>query len=121
MDVLSKVGGLEIAGLAGLILGAAAAKVPVVLDGFISGAAALVAKALAPDSVHYMIASHISGEQGHKLMLERLGLTALLDLGLRLGEGTGGVLCLHLIEAASRIMREMATFESAGVSGAESR
>lgn len=121
MDVLSKVGGLEIAGLAGLILGAADAKVPVVLDGFISGAAALVAKALAPESVNYMIASHISGEQGHRLMLERLGLTALLDLGLRLGEGTGGVLCLHLIEAAGRIMREMATFESAGVSGAESR
>jgi nicotinate-nucleotide--dimethylbenzimidazole phosphoribosyltransferase len=120
IDVLSKVGGLEIAGLAGLILGAAAARVPVVLDGFISGAAALVAKALAPESVHYMIASHVSDEQGHKLMLERLGLEALLDLGLRLGEGTGGVLCLHLIEAASRIMREMATFESAGISGAES-
>ncbi|MNR46015.1 Nicotinate-nucleotide--dimethylbenzimidazole phosphoribosyltransferase [compost metagenome] len=68
-----------------------------------------------------MVASHVSGEQGHKLMLERLGLEALLELGLRLGEGTGGVLCLHLIEAVSRIMREMATFESAGVSGAESR
>lgn len=121
IDVLSKVGGLEIAGLAGLILGAAAARVPVVLDGFISGAAALVAKALAPLSHDYMIASHISGEQGHKLMLERLGLTALLDLELRLGEGTGGVLCLHFVEAASRIMREMATFESAGVSGADSR
>ncbi|QSF46053.1 nicotinate-nucleotide--dimethylbenzimidazole phosphoribosyltransferase [Paenibacillus tianjinensis] len=121
IDVLSKVGGLEIAGLAGLILGAAAAGVPVVLDGFISGAAALAAKSLAPESIHYMIASHVSGEQGHKLMLERLGLEALLDLGLRLGEGTGGVLCLHLIEAVSRIMREMATFESAGVSGAESR
>lgn len=121
IDVLSKVGGLEIAGLAGLILGAAAARVPVVLDGFISGAAALVAKALAPESVGYMIASHVSGEQGHKLMLERLGLEALLDLGLRLGEGTGGVLCLHLIEAVCRIMREMATFESAGVSGAEGK
>lgn len=89
IDVLAKVGGLEIAGLAGLILGAAAARVPVVLDGFISGAAALAAKALAPESIHYMIASHVSGEQGHKLMLERLGLEALLDLGLRLGEGTG--------------------------------
>lgn len=121
IDVLAKVGGLEIAGLAGLILGAAAARVPVVLDGFISGAAALAAKALAPESIHYMIASHVSGEQGHKLMLERLGLEALLDLGLRLGEGTGGALCLHLIEAVCRIMREMATFESAGVSGAESR
>lgn len=121
IDVLAKVGGLEIAGLAGLILGAAAARVPVVLDGFISGAAALAAKALAPESIHYMIASHVSGEQGHKLMLERLGLEALLDLGLRLGEGTGGALCLHLIEAVCRIMREMATFESAGVSGAQSR
>ncbi|MEK4063077.1 MULTISPECIES: nicotinate-nucleotide--dimethylbenzimidazole phosphoribosyltransferase [unclassified Paenibacillus] len=121
IDVLAKVGGLEIAGLAGLILGAAAARIPVVLDGFISGAAALAAKALAPESIHYMIASHVSGEQGHKLMLERLGLEALLDLGLRLGEGTGGALCLHLIEAVCRIMREMATFESAGVSGAENR
>lgn len=121
LDVLSKVGGLEIAGLAGLILGAAEARVPVVLDGFISCAAALVAKSLAPESIHYMIASHVSGEQGHKLMLEKLGLEALLDLGLRLGEGTGGVLCLHLIEASCRIMREMATFESAGVSGAESQ
>jgi nicotinate-nucleotide--dimethylbenzimidazole phosphoribosyltransferase len=121
IDVLAKVGGLEIAGLAGLILGAAAARVPVVLDGFISGAAALAAKALAPESIHYMIASHVSGEQGHKLMLERLGLEALLDLGLCLGEGTGGALCLHLIEAVCRIMREMATFESAGVSGAESQ
>ncbi|WP_151732945.1 nicotinate-nucleotide--dimethylbenzimidazole phosphoribosyltransferase [Paenibacillus tengchongensis] len=120
LDVLSKVGGLEIAGLAGLILGAAAARVPVILDGFISGAAALVAKALAPQASGYMIASHVSGEQGHKLMLEHLGLEALLDLGLRLGEGTGGALCLHLVEAAGRIMREMATFESAGVSGADS-
>ncbi|KWX73281.1 nicotinate-nucleotide--dimethylbenzimidazole phosphoribosyltransferase [Paenibacillus riograndensis] len=121
VDVLSKVGGLEIAGLAGLILGAAAARVPVILDGFISGAAALVAKAIAPESTAYMIASHVSNEQGHKLMLECLGLEALLDLGLRLGEGTGGVLSLHLIEAVSRIMTEMATFESAGVSGAEGK
>lgn len=121
LDVLSKVGGLEIAGLTGLILGAAAARVPVVLDGFISGAAALVAKAIEPEAAAYMIASHVSGEQGHKLMLEALGLEALLDLGLRLGEGTGGVLCLHLIEAACRIMREMATFESAGISGADSK
>ncbi|OKP97392.1 nicotinate-nucleotide--dimethylbenzimidazole phosphoribosyltransferase [Paenibacillus sp. P46E] len=121
LDVLAKVGGLEIAGLAGLILGAAALGVPVILDGFISGAAALVAKAIAPESTAYMIASHVSNEQGHKLMLERLGLEALLDLGLRLGEGTGGVLSLHLIDAVSRIMTEMATFESAGVSGAEGK
>lgn len=121
IDVLSKVGGLEIAGLAGLILGAAEARVPVILDGFISGAAALLAKALAPEAVNYMIASHVSNEQGHKLMLDKLGLEALLDLGLRLGEGTGGALCLHLIEAVSRVMTEMATFESAGVSGADGK
>ena len=119
LDVLSKVGGLEIAGLAGLILGAAANRTPIILDGFISGAAALIAKTLAPESLAYMIPSHVSGEQGHKLMLEQLGLEPLLDLGLRLGEGTGGVLCLHLIEAICRIMSEMATFESAGISGAE--
>ena len=119
LDVLSKVGGLEIAGLAGLILGAAAHRIPVVLDGFISGAAALVARALAPDAVSYMIASHVSGEQGHRLLLQQLGLEPLLDLGLRLGEGTGGVLCLHLIDAVSHIMSEMATFESAGISEAE--
>jgi nicotinate-nucleotide--dimethylbenzimidazole phosphoribosyltransferase len=119
LDVLSKVGGLEIAGLAGLMLGAASSRVPVVLDGFISGAAALVARAIAPESAAYMIASHVSGEQGHRLLLERLGLVPLLDLGMRLGEGTGGVLCLHMIDAVCRIMREMATFESAGISGEE--
>ncbi|WP_379132587.1 nicotinate-nucleotide--dimethylbenzimidazole phosphoribosyltransferase [Paenibacillus sp. sgz500958] len=119
IDVLSKVGGLEIAGLAGLILGAASCRVPVVLDGFISGAAALAAKAIAPESTAYMIAAHLSGEQGHRLLLQRLGLEPLLDLGLRLGEGTGGALCLHLIDAVSHIMNEMATFDSAGVSGAE--
>ncbi|ASA19609.1 nicotinate-nucleotide--dimethylbenzimidazole phosphoribosyltransferase [Paenibacillus donghaensis] len=119
LDVLSKVGGLEIAALTGLILGAAASRTPVVLDGFISGAAALVAKAVAPESTAFMIASHVSGEQGHRLLLKRLGLEPLLDLGLRLGEGTGGVLCLHLIDSISRVMSEMATFESAGVSGAD--
>jgi len=118
LDVLSKVGGLEIAGLAGLILGASASRVPVVLDGFISGAAAMVARALAPESISYMIAAHLSGEQGHRLMLEKLGLEPLLNLGLRLGEGTGGALCLHLIDAVSHIMSEMATFESAGISEA---
>lgn len=80
----------------------------------------MIARALAPESTAYMIASHVSGEQGHKLMLDRLGLEALIDMGLRLGEGTGGALCLHFIEAVCRIMREMATFESAGVSGSES-
>lgn len=121
LDVLSKVGGLEIAGLAGLILGAAANRTPIILDGFISGAAALIAKAIAPESIDYMIASHVSGEQGHKLMLEQLEVQSLLDLGLRLGEGTGGVLCLHLVDAICRIMSEMATFESAGISGADDK
>ncbi|WP_435921971.1 nicotinate-nucleotide--dimethylbenzimidazole phosphoribosyltransferase [Paenibacillus sp. DYY-L-2] len=121
IGVLSKVGGLEIAGLTGVILGAAANRCPVVLDGFISGAAALAAARLAPESVNYMIASHVSHEKGHHDLLDRLGLTPMLFLDMRLGEGTGGVLALHLIDAACRIMAEMATFASAGVStGTES-
>ncbi|MEF2967017.1 nicotinate-nucleotide--dimethylbenzimidazole phosphoribosyltransferase [Paenibacillus sp. M1] len=116
VDVLAKVGGLEIAGLTGVILGAAANRCPVILDGFISGAAALAAVRIAPDSIHYMIASHVSQEQGHVYLLKELGLEPMLYLDMRLGEGTGGVLALHLIDAACRIMAEMATFESAGVS-----
>jgi nicotinate-nucleotide--dimethylbenzimidazole phosphoribosyltransferase len=119
LDVLSKVGGLEIAGLAGVILGAAAHRIPVVVDGFISGAAALVAVGLAPGVRHYLIASHQSVEVGHRVVLERLGLRPLLDLDLRLGEGTGAVLAFHLIEASARILKEMATFTEAGVSGKE--
>jgi nicotinate-nucleotide--dimethylbenzimidazole phosphoribosyltransferase len=117
LDVLSKVGGLEIAGLAGAILGAAAARVPVVVDGFISGAAALAAAGLAPGVQPYLIASHQSVEIGHQVVLERLGLRPLLDFDLRLGEGTGAALAFHLIEAAARILDEMATFAEAGVSG----
>jgi len=116
LDVLCKVGGLEIAGLAGVILGAAARRVPVVIDGFISGAAALVAAGLAPDVKPYLIASHQSVEIGHRAMLERLGLRALVDMNLRLGEGTGAALAFHLIEASTRILNEMATFGEAGVS-----
>lgn len=119
LDVLMKVGGLEIAGLVGVILQAAASRCPVVIDGFISTAAALVAIRMEPEAANYLIASHVSEEQGHALLLHELGLTPMLDLGMRLGEGTGGVLALHLIDAACRIPAEMATFESAGISGAQ--
>jgi len=116
LDVLSKVGGLEIAGLVGVILGAAAHRIPVVMDGFISSAAALVAVGLAPEVKPYLIAAHQSVEIGHRVTLEHLGLHPLLDLNLRLGEGTGAALAFHLIEAAARILNEMATFAEAGVS-----
>ncbi|MBD2846788.1 nicotinate-nucleotide--dimethylbenzimidazole phosphoribosyltransferase [Paenibacillus sp. IB182496] len=116
LDALAKVGGLEIAGLAGLMLGAAGQRLPVVVDGFISTAAALVALRLAPGLRPYLIASHQSGEQGHRLLLESLGLRPPLQLDMRLGEGTGAVLCLHLLEAAVRVLDEMATFAEAGVS-----
>ncbi|USB34141.1 nicotinate-nucleotide--dimethylbenzimidazole phosphoribosyltransferase [Paenibacillus sp. YPG26] len=119
VDVLAKVGGLELAGLTGVILQAAANRCPVVIDGFISSAAALIAVRIAPEVREYMIASHVSEEQGHALLLRELGLVPMLDLGMRLGEGTGGVLALHLIDAACRIPAEMATFESAGISGAD--
>jgi nicotinate-nucleotide--dimethylbenzimidazole phosphoribosyltransferase len=116
LDVLAKVGGLEIAGLSGLILGAAAARVPVVLDGFIAGAAALIAVALQPLCREYLIASHRSVEQGHHVILDHLGLKPLLDLDLRLGEGTGACLGMDLVCAAIKIYTEMATFDEAGVS-----
>lgn len=116
LDVLRKVGGLEIAGLVGVILGAAKNRCPVVVDGFISSAAALVASRLAPLSASYMLASHLSQEQGHAKLLEAVGLAAMLQMDMRLGEGTGAVLAFNLIDAAGRIMKEMATFESAGVS-----
>ncbi|MBX3345182.1 MAG: nicotinate-nucleotide--dimethylbenzimidazole phosphoribosyltransferase [Nitrospira sp.] len=116
LDVVAKVGGLEIAGLAGLILGSAAARVPVVLDGFIAGAAALVAVGLQPLCRDYLIASHRSVERGHQAILEHLGLKALLDLDLRLGEGTGACLGMGLVQASIKILTEMATFGEAGVS-----
>jgi nicotinate-nucleotide--dimethylbenzimidazole phosphoribosyltransferase len=115
LDVLAKLGGLEIAGLAGLMLGAAAARLPVVLDGFITGAAALAAFRVCPMVRDYQIASHRSVEPGHRLILQELDLPPLFDLGMRLGEGTGAVLAMPLIEASIRILREMATFTSAGV------
>jgi nicotinate-nucleotide--dimethylbenzimidazole phosphoribosyltransferase len=115
VDVLAKVGGFEIGGIAGLILGAAAHKVPVVVDGFISSAGALLAKTLAPASLDYMIAGHQSMEYGHRLMLEELGLRPLLNLNLRLGEGTGAALAMNLIESAAQVIGKMLTFEDAGV------
>ncbi len=120
LDVLAKVGGLEIAGLAGVMLGAAARRVPVVIDGFISGAAALMAAGLDPAVTGYLIAAHRSVEIGHRVVLDHLGLAPLFDLDLRLGEGTGAVLAFHLVEAAARLHAEMATFAEAGVSGSES-
>ncbi|MEX2247663.1 MAG: nicotinate-nucleotide--dimethylbenzimidazole phosphoribosyltransferase [Dehalococcoidia bacterium] len=116
LDVLAKVGGCEIAFLAGVTLGAARRSAPIVLDGYPTTAAALIAAALAPASLDYMLASHISAEPGHRLALAQLGLRPLLDLELRLGEGTGAALALSLLDAALRIPREMATFDAAGVS-----
>jgi nicotinate-nucleotide--dimethylbenzimidazole phosphoribosyltransferase len=116
IEALSAVGGLEIAGLVGVIVEAAAGRRPVVIDGFISGAAALVAAQVVPAASGYMIASHRSQELGHGALLRRLGLKPLLDLDLRLGEGTGAVLALPLLEAAVRTLNEMATFDEAGVS-----
>jgi len=119
LDVLTKVGGLEIAGLVGVILAAAAQSVPVVIDGFISGAAALVATRLVPAVRGYLFAGHVSVERGHHVILEQLKLLPLLDLNLRLGEGTGAVLATTLIDAALRLHRDMATFAEAGVSDKE--
>jgi nicotinate-nucleotide--dimethylbenzimidazole phosphoribosyltransferase len=119
LDVLSKVGGLEIAGLAGVILGAASRRVPVLIDGFITTAAALVACKINPKAREYIIASHLSGEQGHRLMLEQLNLSPVVNLNMRLGEGTGAALTMHLIEASTKIIRGMASFDEAGVSDLE--
>lgn len=116
LGVLAAVGGLEIAGLVGVILAGAARRVPVVLDGFIAGAAALVAARLAPHCREYLVAAHLSAEPGHRLLLGTLGLVPLLDLGLRLGEGTGAALAIGLVRAALACADEMATFEDAGVS-----
>lgn len=116
LDVLSKVGGFEIGGLAGVILAAASKRIPVVIDGFISGAAALIAYKLEPKVKDYMIAAHCSVERGHKLVLRYMGLKPVLDLDLRLGEGTGAVLGMGLIEAGVKILTQMATFQAASVS-----
>jgi nicotinate-nucleotide--dimethylbenzimidazole phosphoribosyltransferase len=115
LDVLAKIGGAEIGGIAGLVLGAAANKIPVVVDGFISTAGALIAYLLEPKTRDYMFAAHMSQEAGHGALLDRIGLVPVLDLGLRLGEGTGAALALLVIEAGLKIYREMATFEEAAV------
>ena len=119
LDMLGKVGGFEIAGIAGLILGAAAARKPVLVDGFISTAGALIAQSLEPKSVAYMVAAHRSVEQGHRLALAHLKKQPLLDLDLRLGEGTGAALGMNLVEAAVRVLTEVATFAEAAVSEAD--
>jgi nicotinate-nucleotide--dimethylbenzimidazole phosphoribosyltransferase len=116
LDVLSKVGGAEIGGIAGLILGAAAQRIPVVIDGFISTAGALIAYCLKPKTKDYMFAAHNSVEIGHKAMLENMGLRPILDLDLRLGEGTGAAIAMLIIEAGLKIYKEMTTFSEAGVS-----
>ncbi len=119
IDVLSKVGGFEIGVLAGAMLGAAAGRRPVMVDGFISGAAALIAWRLCPKAKNYFIASHQSVEPGHRVGLEAMGLNPLLDMGMRLGEGTGAVLAMSIVEAAAKCLAEMATFGEAGVSDRE--
>lgn len=116
VDVLSKVGGAEIGGIAGLIIGGASNRIPVVIDGLISTAGALIAYSIEPKTRDYMFAAHSSVEIGHKVMLEKIGLRPILDLDLRLGEGTGSALAMIVIESGLRIYKEMATFGEAGVS-----
>lgn len=119
IDLLSKVGGFEIGVLAGVILGTAMMQRAVIVDGFISGAAALIANATCPVSRDYMFASHVSAERGHRVALSSLGLAPLFDLGMRLGEGTGAALAMPIVEAAAATLSEMATFAEAGVSDRE--
>jgi nicotinate-nucleotide--dimethylbenzimidazole phosphoribosyltransferase len=118
LDVLAKLGGFEIAGLAGVVLGAASRRAAIVADGFIASVAALVAVRLAPQVAEYVIASHRSVEVGHRLVLQELGRKPLLDLDLRLGEGTGAALAMNLVDSALHVLHEMATFETAGVTDA---
>lgn len=118
LDVLARVGGFEIGGIAGIILGAAAQRKPVVVDGFISTAGALIAHGLKPEVADYIIAAHRSVEPGHRLMQERLGKEPLLDLNMRLGEGTGAALAMNVVEAAVHVLTDIATFAEAAVSEA---
>ena len=119
LDILSKVGGLEIGALAGLVLGAAARGIPVICDGFISTAGALIACELAPAAKNYLFVSHKSVEIGHKYMHDRLGLEPLIDLKFRLGEGTGAAVCMELLDLATRILADIKTFEEVGVTNIE--
>jgi nicotinate-nucleotide--dimethylbenzimidazole phosphoribosyltransferase len=116
LSTLAAIGGLEIAAICGVILEGAQKKIPVMVDGFISSAAALVAMKMNPDVLDYCFFSHMSAEQGHALFFEKSNLSPILDLGLRLGEGTGAVLAINLVEAGLKIMTQMATFGEAGVS-----
>lgn len=115
LDMLAKVGGFEIGGLVGVMIGAAAHRIPIIIDGFISGAAALIATGIAPKLKDYLIAGHVSAERGHRAALEHLGLRPILDLEMRLGEGTGAVLAMFIVEAGVRTLAQMATFAEAGV------
>lgn len=119
LDVLAKIGGYDIAGIAGTILAGAAHRVPVLVDGFISTAGAMIARGLCPDSADAMIPAHRSVEPGHDAMWAALGKTPLLDLQLRLGEGTGAALAMHLVDCACAVMHDMLTFEEASVSASE--
>ncbi|MCF8070291.1 MAG: nicotinate-nucleotide--dimethylbenzimidazole phosphoribosyltransferase [Desulfobacterales bacterium] len=119
LDVLAKVGGFEIGGIAGSILAAAYYGKPVVIDGFISTAGALIACTLCPTVKEYCFSGHCSEEQGHKLMLDHLGLKPILNLGMRLGEGTGGAMAMSVIEGAAKMFKEVLTFEEAGIPGKE--
>ena len=118
--MLSKVGGFEIGGIAGCVLAGAFYGRPVVIDGFISTAGALIAHALCPKVADYLFAGHCSEEPGHRIMLRHLGLEPILDLGMRLGEGTGAALAMGVMDGAVRIFTEMLTFEEAGVTGKDS-
>jgi nicotinate-nucleotide--dimethylbenzimidazole phosphoribosyltransferase len=119
LDILAKVGGFEIGGLAGLVIGAAAHGIPVVCDGLISTAGALIGCELAPQAKSYLFASHNSVEAGHKYMLARLGLTPLFDLQFRLGEGTGAAMAMHLLDAATRVLADIKTFAEVGITNAQ--
>ncbi len=119
LDVLEKVGGYEIGAIAGLCLGAARYRVPILLDGFISTAGALLACAIEPKVKDYLLASHLSAEKGHALMLQKLGLRPILDLDMRLGEGTGAVLAIPIVEASVKLLLQMASFSQAEVSQAK--
>jgi nicotinate-nucleotide--dimethylbenzimidazole phosphoribosyltransferase len=119
LGVLAAVGGLEIAALAGVVIGAAAEGVCVIADGYISGAAALAAVRLCPAAGDYVLPSHLSREPGHRLLLDALGMEPLLSLEMRLGEGTGAALAMGIVDAACRMLSGMSTFAEAGVSTAE--
>lgn len=121
LDVLAKVGGFEIGGLAGLVLGAAAHGIPVVCDGFISTAGALLACEIAPKAKPYLFASHVSVEGGHKFMLEHLELEPLLDLKFRLGEGTGSAVAMELLDAATRVLADIKTFDEVAIINAQKK